>query len=67
MKYPPMKACSVLYTSESSTPQGECREQTEDAEAQRQFAHASPAILTIPRPFWVAPSKPVRDSAQPGP
>ena len=30
-------------------------------------AHARPAIRTMPRPFWPAPSSPVRDSAQPGP
>ena len=35
--------------------------------AAHQSAHASPAIRTIPSPFWPAPSSPFRDSAQPGP
>ena len=46
--------------------QDDGREHAQEGETRNQSAHANPAFRMTPRPFWVAPSRPVRDSAQPG-
>ena len=59
------EAAATTGTSPSSSPTATRHDGRSDST--HQSAHASPAIRTIPRPFWPAPSSPVRDSAQPGP
>ncbi len=63
---PNVAQSAAIVTGTDADQEARRRDQGEQLPAHHS-AHASPAIRTIPSPFWPAPSSPVRDSDQPGP